>query len=227
MVKHRSLRALRKIKVVSKKAARRAGEKKSKKEIAADDFCSLMGDVVPLKGKGRAITLEDRPKPTPGRPSREPDALDVLRRIVDGESEFEFEFSGEYLQGHVRGIDSKLFQKLKAGAFSMEAHVDLHGMNLEQARGNLLAFVRESYLTGKRGILVVTGRGKGSLLGIPVIKQEVQHWLTREPLRRVVLAFCTALPKDGGAGALYVLIRKYRKENGKVRWERGDFLSKM
>ena len=37
----------------------------------------------------------------------------------------------------------------------------------------------------------------------------------------VVLAFCTAQPKHGGAGALYVLLRKYRKDRGKVRWDRG------
>jgi DNA-nicking Smr family endonuclease len=52
-----------------------------------------------------------------------------------------------------------------------------------------------------------------------VLKEELKTWLTRDPLKRVVLAFVTALPRHGGAGALYVLLRKYKKIKGKVRWE--------
>ncbi len=52
-----------------------------------------------------------------------------------------------------------------------------------------------------------------------MLKEELKTWLTRDPLKRVVLAFVTALPRHGGAGALYVLLRKYKKIKGKVRWE--------
>ncbi len=230
MVKHRSLRALRKVKVApkKKKGVTAGAPLQQSKNIGNDaDFHSMMKDVVPLKGKGRTVTLHDRPKPSPACPPREHDVLDSLRRIVEGESEFELEFSGEYMQGHVRGLDSALLRNLKAGSLSMEAHVDLHGLNLEQARSCLLDFIKDAYISGKRGVLVVTGRGKGSLMGIPVIKQEVQHWLTQEPLRRVVLAFCSALPKEGGVGAMYVLIRKYKRNFGKVRWERDGFFREM
>ncbi|MCA1987238.1 MAG: Smr/MutS family protein, partial [Desulfovibrio sp.] len=53
-----------------------------------------------------------------------------------------------------------------------------------------------------------------------IIKDRVQGWLTRDPFKRVVLAFCTALPKHGGAGAIYVLLRKFNKTKGKIVWER-------
>jgi len=61
-----------------------------------------------------------------------------------------------------------------------------------------------------------------------VLRERLQAWLTRDPFKRIVLAFCTALPKHGGAGALYVLLRK-RKKDGKINWERwaspsGDLL---
>ena len=75
--------------------------------------------------------------------------------------------------------------------------------------------MREQYVHNKRCVLLIPGRGKNSPLGVGVLKKEVQHWLTREPLKRVVLAFCTALPKHGGTGALYVLLRKYKKPEEK------------
>ena len=77
-----------------------------------------------------------------------------------------------------------------------------------------------SYTMGKRHLLLVTGRGKNSPDGRGILRDEVQTWLTREPLRRVVLAFVTAQPRDGGAGALYVLLRKFKKSLGKVQWDR-------
>jgi DNA-nicking Smr family endonuclease len=66
---------------------------------------------------------------------------------------------------------------------------------------------------------VVTGRGKNSPGGQSILRTETETWLTKEPLRRVVLAFCTAQPKHGGAGAIYILLRKQKKTEGKVRWD--------
>jgi DNA-nicking Smr family endonuclease len=70
-----------------------------------------------------------------------------------------------------------------------------------------------------RALLLIPGRGKNSPDGVAVLRERVQAWLTQDPLKRVVLAFCTARPVDGGPGSLYVLLRKYRKK-GKVLWER-------
>ena len=124
------------------------------------------------------------------------------------------------MHGYVRGLDSKIFQQLKAGRLSAEGHLDLHGQNADQALDSLLFFMRESYLAGRRMVLVIPGRGKNSPRGLGILRQELQTWLTREPLRRIVLAFCTAQPKDGGTGAIYVLLRKMKKQQGKVAWDK-------
>lgn len=137
-----------------------------------------------------------------------------------GDIEFELEYTEEYMYGYVRGLDIKTFQQLKSGSLSVAGHLDLHGMTSDQARDSLLFFIRESYLQGHRCVLVVTGRGRNSPGGQPILRTETETWLTKEPLRRVVLAFCTAQPKDGGAGALYVLLRKQKKTEGKVQWDR-------
>jgi DNA-nicking Smr family endonuclease len=177
-----------------------------------------MAGVKPLNKKGRQI---------PGLNSLSPPSFqkyksnqDELEKFLRGEIEFDIQFSDEYVEGYVHGLDSRIFRKLKNGGFSIQAHLDMHGMNTDQARLALLYFMREQYSQNKRCVLLIPGRGLNSPLGIGVLKREVQHWLTREPLKRVVLAFCTALPRHGGTGALYVLLRKYKKTRGKVIWDR-------
>jgi DNA-nicking Smr family endonuclease len=57
-------------------------------------------------------------------------------------------------------------------------------------------------------VLIIHGRGHNSREGIPVLKERLQVWLTRGRIGRHVLAFATARPQDGGAGAVYVLLRR-------------------
>jgi DNA-nicking Smr family endonuclease len=143
--------------------------------------------------------------------------------LIEGRVEFEIEWTKEYLQGNVRGLDPKIFRKLKSGQLSPEAHLDLHGFTTEQALIQLILFVKDHYLSGRRCLLIIPGRGKNSPHGKGVLREEIQAWLTRDPLRRVVLAFSTAQPQHGGAGALYILLRKFKKSRGKVFWERFQF----
>ncbi|MFW5498524.1 MULTISPECIES: Smr/MutS family protein [unclassified Maridesulfovibrio] len=192
------------------------------KEIEVDDDQAFMDAMAGVERMDRSTVAPKKPKPTPApKMSDEDEGKEYLSSLVSGKIEFELEYSDEFMFGYVRGTDSKVFQKLKQGAFSYESHIDLHGMNSEQAFDNLLFFIRESFLQGKRCVLAVTGRGKNSPGGHSVLKREIQEWLTRDPFRRVVLAFCTAQPKDGGAGAIYILLRKQKKVQGKVKWDKG------
>ena len=85
----------------------------------------------------------------------------------------------------------------------------LDGMTLEEARPALSDFIKYSASQGKYCVRVVHGKGLGSGHRGPVLKNAVNRWL-REA--NEVLAFCSAKPKDGGTGALYVLLRKTRDE---------------
>ncbi|MBU1001665.1 MAG: Smr/MutS family protein [Proteobacteria bacterium] len=183
-------------------------------------FMQAMGAVAPVEAKGRDLPKETVP-PEPVK-EKSPDALtqEHLRDLVRGEIDFQLEFTTEYQHGHVDGLDPKIFNKLRAGAYANEAHLDLHGLNVDQALVATVDFIRKSYTLGKRHLTIVTGRGKNSPDGRGILRDEVQTWLTREPLRRVVLAFVTAQPRDGGPGALYVLLRKFKKSLGKVQWDR-------
>lgn len=187
-----------------------------------DDDEAFMNAMAGVKRMDNSTVAPVKPGPAPAVNGKdEDDGKEYLNSLVSGAIEFEIEYSDEFMFGFVRGTDVKLFQKLRNGAFSYESHIDLHGMNSEQAFDNLLFFIRESFLHGKRCVLVVTGRGKNSPGGHSVLKREIQEWLTRDPFRRVVLAFSTAQPKDGGTGAVYVLLRKQKKVNGKIKWDKG------
>lgn len=188
-------------------------------EDEADEatFFNAMQGVQPMGGTGRQV---QPPPPPPVDFDDDDDDTRLMRQAMQGSIEFDLELSDEYMHGFVRGLDSKIFQQLKAGRLSAEGHLDLHGQNADQAYDSLLFFMRESYLAGRRAVIVVPGRGKNSPNGLSVLRQEIQSWLTREPLRRIVLAFCTAQPRDGGTGALYVLLRKIRKSQGKVAWDK-------
>ena len=178
------------------------------------DFFSAVQDVTPLSGKGRAVVAEV-PAPVAPLPASNP-----LQDFMDGKLEFALAFTDEYVEGHVLGLDLMVVGKLQAGQFSPESHLDLHGMNTRQAFDALVGFFRAAYFKGQRTVLVVPGRGLNSPHGLSILRERVQEWFTQEPFKRVILAFCTAKPSDGGAGALYVLLRKFRKGEGKVCWER-------
>lgn len=176
-------------------------------------FLAAMGTVSPLTGGGRDVA----PAPAPATPP--PHGELSLQDFMDGKLEFALTFSDEYLEGHVVGLDQMILNKLRAGGLSPEAHLDLHGLNAMQAFEALRGFFKGSWYKGLRTVLVVPGRGRNSPDGMGVLREKLQSWLTQDPFKRVVLAFCTAQPHDGGPGSVYVLLRKYRKK-GRIYWER-------
>ena len=176
-------------------------------------FLTAMGSVSPLSGGGRDVA----PAPEPGTPPPHDDTS--LQDFLDGKLEFALSFTDEYLEGHVVGLDQMILNKLRAGGLSPEAHLDLHGLNAMQAFEALRGFFKGSWYKGLRTVLVVPGRGRNSPDGFGILREKLQSWLTQDPFKRVVLAFCTAQPHDGGPGSVYVLLRKYRKK-GRIYWER-------
>ncbi len=180
----------------------------------AEAFLRAMRHVRPLQARGREVVPEPSQSIMPP-----PQAELSLQDFLDGKLEFALSFTDEYLEGHVVGLDQMIMNKLRAGFLSPEAHLDLHGLNAVQAFEALRGFMRGCWYKGLRTVLVVPGRGRNSPDGMGVLREKLQSWLTQEPFKRVVLAFCTAQPHDGGPGSVYVLLRKYRKK-GRIYWER-------
>jgi DNA-nicking Smr family endonuclease len=112
---------------------------------------------------------------------------------------------------HFSGIDRANAERLKRGLHQIEARLDLHGKTQTEAHHALVAFICSSSEAGRRCVLVITGRGFGPG-GPGVLKSAVPQWLEDTAVRRKILAIAPAQPRDGGAGALYLLLRRRRAE---------------
>ncbi|MDP3267414.1 MAG: Smr/MutS family protein [Legionella sp.] len=105
-----------------------------------------------------------------------------------------------------QSVPSQRFRALRNGEIAWENRLDLHGFKSEAARDSLSQFIRTQSKNNKRCLLIIHGKG-GHQGAPPVIKNLVNRWL---PQFNEVLAFHSAKAKDGGHGAVYVLLRRNR-----------------
>ncbi len=103
------------------------------------------------------------------------------------------------------GIEPGRLRRLVSGREALGGRIDLHGMGQDEARAVLTAFVLRGLAKGICAILVITGKGA---LGDGVLRRRVPEWLVSAPLRDHVAGFVEAHRRHGGAGALYVALRR-------------------
>lgn len=113
--------------------------------------------------------------------------------------------------GLAPGLDKRTLQRLRRGLMAPEGRLDLHNMTQDEAHQALDRFIRHGQATGRRCVLVITGKGRSSEGMIGVLKQQVPLWLNEPALRVRVLAFTYATPTHGGDGALFVLLKRLGK----------------
>jgi DNA-nicking Smr family endonuclease len=105
------------------------------------------------------------------------------------------------------GLQQRQLQRLRRGQLTCSATLDLHGMTAATARGEIITFIASCRAQQIRCVHIIHGKGYGSGGDIPVLKNRLNSWLRQH---HDVLAFCSAQPRDGGRGALYVLLRSQR-----------------
>ena len=163
-------------------------------------FMAEMAGVTPLKPDNR-VKLKKKPAKVP-RPRQYNDhsfAIDDVFSMAEMVDE-----CPEVLSFSRSGLQHNVLKKLRAGKHPVEHMVDLHGLTVDEARIALLEFLGECEAAGVRHALVIHGKGFRSK-DKPVIKPMVNRWLRSVDQ---VLAFHSAQAKDGGSGAVYVLLKK-------------------
>ncbi|SDM21369.1 DNA-nicking endonuclease, Smr domain [Oryzisolibacter propanilivorax] len=181
---------------LQREAARRA-------QIERQLFAHSVGPVQPLRGQDeRHWHQHQLPEPVPVQRQ-----LDEARVLLESLSD-EFDVTtlldvDDQLSYRRPGMGLDVTRKLRSGAWSIQRHLDLHGLRTDEAREALAEFIRLAHRTGLRCVRVVHGKGLGSPGRVPVLKSRVQRWLVQ---KKEVLAFVQARPLDGGAGALVVLL---------------------
>ncbi len=125
----------------------------------------------------------------------------------------------EHDPGRVPGLDRRTALQLRRGEIGINARIDLHGMIQETAHRTLQQFIRDCYARDLRCVLVITGKGRRSGdHDVPfmspeagILRRMAPVWLSEAPVAGKVVAHSPAIPAHGGAGALYVLLRRRRK----------------
>jgi len=149
---------------------------------------------------------EIRPVESPDQ-GEDAEALSRLSSLLKNGAGFNILDTPEYVEGTGYNVPPEFARRLHRGDYSIQAHVDLHGLNSHDAREVFERFLKWAVITGKRGVLIIHGRGFSSPAE-PILKNKVIEWLTRGPWRKWVIAYSSARSCDGGAGATYVLLRQ-------------------
>lgn len=188
------------------------GREKGVKGVKNDSslFLEAVSGVKPLTGKESEIVIPAPKNPLPVQPppDDEFEGLMHLQDLIKGSIEMDISFSDEYIEGAVSGVSRKIMKKLKQGHIPVQDYLDLHGLTQQKAEIEVSNFLVNSRNRGLRCVLIVHGRGLNSPDSIPVLKERLPVWLNRGPARKIVMAFSSARPYDGGTGAIYVLLRR-------------------
>ena len=158
-------------------------------------FRAAIGEVQRLEKQNR---IEPQP---PLRTVYIPDAA-APAEIADTLSDF---YSGHPPDEFIgNGLSRMTLRKLRRNAWPIADRLDLHGLHSDAARRTLQEFLHHAVENKLRCVLVIHGKGLNSASGEAVLKIRTRHWLIQYP---GVLAYCDAAPKDGGSGAVLVLLR--------------------
>jgi DNA-nicking Smr family endonuclease len=180
-------------------------------------FLEAMSDVNPLSGddKERIPVHGRNMSPSHTAPDEEKEVMTHLRNLISGSAEMDIFFSDEYIEGAIGGVGKNIMRKLRKGQVPVQDYIDLHGLTEKDAERRVRRFLISSHGRGLRCVLIVHGRGLNSPNNIPVLKERLPIWLNRGAARKIVLAFATARPYDGGTGAIYVLLRGQKAQGAR------------
>jgi DNA-nicking Smr family endonuclease len=165
-----------------------------------------------------------------GQPQQaEPSPHDPVSRSVASEKTVSL-ISSTSLRGHKPETsgpvlharpDRRTRSRLARGHIPLEGRLDLHGMTQMQAYHQLSSFVRKAHQQGKTWVLVITGKGRGSLSPVDlkdhailpfkkrgVLRKNLPQWLQHKELAPFVSQFCQAHQTHGGEGAWYIRLKR-------------------
>ena len=175
-----------------------------KNEMVEDDLWhEFSADITPLNHHNRFVdikvtdTFSEKRRPI------------ALKKQVETLPQSHTRLS-DFDHGTAHGLDSQSSRKIRRGKIKIQARLDLHGMIQTEAHISLLGFLEHAYETGKKLVLVITGKGLNQNGDIGVLRQAVPRWLNEQPMKNWIQGFNHAIPTDGGVGALYILLRRKR-----------------
>ena len=173
-------------------------------------YLDALAGVRPMKGRlPQRIGAVARPAAPPTREeaNRDQVARERLTALVAGGVKFDVYREDGWIEGLRRDAKPAIVQALRKAQIGERDTLDLHGLRAHLAEDRLARFLREQHRAGVRRVCIVHGRGLHSE-GPPVLADLVVKVLTEGAGAPLVMAFVTAPPSAGGAGALLVELTK-------------------
>jgi DNA-nicking Smr family endonuclease len=170
-------------------------------EVSADDselFRKTVGPVKPLR--------DDRFLPTPRRRPGRARFTQAGRLAAIEASLTQIDplvSSGEPLSHRRPGVPESVLRKLRRGEYGLDAELDLHGLNVTQAKLALHDFLAGALAHHALCVRIIHGKGLRSGSRGPVIKSAVDAVLRQTS---AVAAYVSAGHASGGTGAVHVLL---------------------
>lgn len=165
-------------------------------------FLQAVGAVRRLEHKQAEV---DPPRPRAKALQRLRDEEEALRELAISPFTACEAQPGDELRFLRPGLDPRILRDLRRGRFRVQDELDLHGMYLREAHEAVVDFLVMARQEGHLCLRIIHGKGLRSRSRGPVLKGSLDYWLRQ---RDDVLAFCSARPREGGTGAIYVLLRR-------------------
>ena len=167
-----------------------------------DLFRRVAGSVRPLE-QDRVARRAARRAPLPDQTRK--DEQEVMHSLLSDDYDPAEIETGDELAFVRSGVSQRVWRKLRRGQYAIQAQLDLHGRVVAEARELVADFLRDARANGRRCVRIIHGKGLSSEGKLPVLKGKINSWLRQKD---EVLAFCSAPRRDGGTGAVYVLLRR-------------------
>jgi len=127
----------------------------------------------------------------------------VMQELLEHSDETTSFESGDELKFLREGYSGRLLKKLRRGDYAIQDELDLHGLVVKHAKHETHGFINECARDQVRAIRIIHGKGRNSNGRMPVLKNMLLGWLSKN---QHVIAVCSTPANDGGTGAVYVLI---------------------
>jgi DNA-nicking Smr family endonuclease len=141
-------------------------------------------------------------------PNADSEAQRLMQEAMDDDSPIAILDHPEYIEGWVGVVGKRFLPNLRNGLYSIQGQIDLHGLNQAEAQVAVEDYITRMSRFRSCCIKIIHGRGINSPSDRATLKESLQRLLSTRRMSRHVVAYASAPSRDGGVGAVYVLLSR-------------------
>jgi DNA-nicking Smr family endonuclease len=171
-----------------------------------DSFAEAMNGIERAAWKHAPHAMARQPR-VPVQDS-ETEARRLMEEAMNGDAPITIPDHPEYIEGWVGVAGKRFLPNLRNGLYSIQGQIDLHGLNRVEAQTAVEEYIKRMSRFHSCCIKIIHGRGINSPADRATLKESLQRLLSTRRMSRYVVAYASAPSKDGGVGAVYVLLSR-------------------